>query len=164
MPLIEPWRPRSAAMFLLAVSFACGHATPAYRSTSSSGEVELTGLSYDGTTIRGRLLVRARDQAILLDPRWEENAAVGLSEVMGCSPTALPALLVVDHFPPPLSPKDVLRLEPGYWYGRDVTLHVFRDPGPSCIKASISVAPVDPTGRQMQPDGWLQIQVEARTR
>ncbi|MCY1047460.1 hypothetical protein OV208_39545 [Corallococcus sp. bb12-1] len=112
--------------------------------------IEFQSPHYDGKALAGRLLVGSEEGTLTLDRRLIENSSVEVVAVLDCATAQPVEFLVADRFPPPAREEDLLRLEPGYWFGTQVDFPLFDEqlngkPGPDCIEITLSFIPKPPT-------------------
>ncbi|RKH09166.1 hypothetical protein D7X74_30080 [Corallococcus sp. CA047B] len=98
---------------------------------------------YDGHTVSGRALVGARAPTTV-DRRLIENVSLSVDRVTDCATGAAFPPLVADFLPEPPTRDDLVTLNEGEWFGRDVSFVVFAEPftppeGPACIELSLSL-------------------------
>jgi hypothetical protein len=105
-------------------------------------ELELQNVQYDGETLSGRLLIGAVSGRLLLDKRLIVNTVVNLDIVRECETGLPPTFMRADAFPRPAREEDLLALEPGHWYGKQIHIPLFSaalgHPGPDCIEATLT--------------------------
>ncbi|WP_147444558.1 hypothetical protein [Corallococcus sp. CA031C] len=70
--------------------------------------------------------------------------------VLDCATTQPLEFLVADRFPPPPREEDLLKLEPGYWFGAEVDFPLFDEllngkRGPDCVDITLTFHPEPPT-------------------
>lgn len=108
----------------------------------SRARLELQDTRYDGWALSGRLLVNAEEGRLRLDKRLIESVSLSMKSVTDCATGQPVEFMVVDVFATRPREEDVLSLEPGYWYGKDIRLPLFaeipgRPQGPECIEADL---------------------------
>ena len=104
--------------------------------------LELQSLRYDGWTLSGRLLVSPEEGRLHLDKRLIASASLSTTSVRDCATGQSVEFMVIDVRAKRPQEEDVLVLEPGYWYGKDVRIPLFaetpdRQRGPECIEADM---------------------------
>jgi hypothetical protein len=104
--------------------------------------LELQDIRYDGWALSGRLLVSAEEGHLRLDKRLIESASLSTNSVTDCATGQPVAFMVMDVFAKRPREEDVLILEPGYWYGKDIRIPLFAEipgkpRGPECIEADM---------------------------
>jgi len=109
-------------------------------------EVEADRVLYDGEVLRFRILLGATDGGVVIDRRLIESIHVDPRSVQDCATGAAVGFWYADWFAPPPSGEDLLLLEPGYWFGGDLTYpffprEEFPDGGPRCIDVRFAVRP-----------------------
>jgi hypothetical protein len=103
--------------------------------------VELQEASFDGETLRGRLLVSALEQSIQLDKRLIESIYLTTEFVKECDTGRALSFIIMDVLASRPTAKDILVLAPGYWFGKDVSIPLFtkelntHPARPECIEA-----------------------------
>ncbi|RYZ35620.1 MAG: hypothetical protein EOO71_34815 [Myxococcaceae bacterium] len=139
---MKPWTVlmRGAGMLLL-VSACARLQKPSPPSTPPLLAFE--HVRYDGHTVSGRVLIGARVPTTV-DRRLIENVALGVDHVTDCATGAAFPTLVADSLPEPATRDDVVTLNQGEWFGRDVSFVVFAEPftppeGPACIELALSL-------------------------
>jgi hypothetical protein len=105
--------------------------------------MELQNVRYDGKELAGRLLVSPATESLCLDERFIEEFALVVNAVTECDTGRDPGFFVMDVLAPSLREEDILVLEPGYWYGKDVSLFLFSErvsgkPSPECIEVEFT--------------------------
>jgi len=93
--------------------------------TSSSATIELQDIDYTGEDLRGRLLISAVGGTIQIDKRLIENISLSLRGVSECASGQELFFIKAGVVAPPRREEDILALEPGYWYGKDVRIALF---------------------------------------
>ena len=140
---------RLALMNLLTLVMAACTGAPFWRAQrrAETGEaraqLELQNVQYDGETLSGRLLVGAVSSRLLLDRRLIVNTVVNLDIVRECDTGLPPTFMRADALPRPPGEEDLLVLEPGDWYGKQLHIPLFSaalgHPGPDCIEATLTL-------------------------
>jgi hypothetical protein len=105
--------------------------------------VEFQDIRYDGKGLSGRLLVSAVEHSLRLDKRLIESTALTTEAVADCATGKPLAVVVMDVYARRPSEEDVLTLQPGYWYGKEISVPLFTDnlhgpAGPECIEAEFA--------------------------
>jgi hypothetical protein len=85
----------------------------------------LQNVVYDGEALRGRLLIGAVEGTVRIDRRLIENISVSLKGVSDCASGQELYFIKSGVIAPPRREEDILALEPGYWYGKDVRIPLF---------------------------------------
>ncbi|RKG95547.1 hypothetical protein D7V97_37010, partial [Corallococcus sp. CA053C] len=111
--------------------------------------LEFQSPRYDGTALSGRILVGAEAGPLTLDRRLIENTSLEVAAVLDCATAQPVEFLVADRFPPPAREEDLLKLEPGYWFGAEVEFPLFDERlngrrGPDCIDLTLTFHPKPP--------------------
>ncbi|ATB33588.1 hypothetical protein MEBOL_007086 [Melittangium boletus DSM 14713] len=104
--------------------------------------------SFDGETLRGRLLLSPVKTALRVDKRLIENFSLSVESVVACETGAGLGYVLMDVLAPARQTDDVLQLDPGAWYGKDVNLFLFAEhatgqPLPQCFEAEIVYHAID---------------------
>jgi hypothetical protein len=128
---------------------ACGllqELRPSVEGTAENALIEVDRVQYDGEVMQFRLVLGAADAGVVIDRRIIENVHVTMDAVRDCAEAGALEYLFVDHLASPPTDKDLLALEPGYWFGSNLRYPLFPrerfpDGGPPCIDADFSVRP-----------------------
>lgn len=144
MFLLKRWTPLGLAC-LCACGLFQGLRPPGNDSTGKI-QVEAGRTQYDGEVLQFRLLLGATDGGVVVDRRLIENVHVAMDAVRECAMAGDLSFLFVDRWASPPTEKDLLLVEPGYWFGSDLRYPLFPredfpDGGPRCIDAYFSVRP-----------------------
>jgi hypothetical protein len=105
--------------------------------------LEWQEVRYDGWSLSGRLLVGAVGRSLRLDKRLIQTVSIYVRSVSACDSGQPVRFLRMDYFPPRAREKDLLVLEPGYWYGTRIDFKLFDEQyhgpsgGPECIDAEL---------------------------
>lgn len=150
--------PVLAAALLLGVTACKGFSFPWFKTDpvnsrsveSSDGGIkelprvrlELQDLRYDGWSLSGRLLVSPDEGRLRLDKRLITSASLSTKSVTDCVTRHPVEFMVIDVRATGPQEEDVLLLESGYWYGKDVRIPLFaetpdRQRGPNCIEVDM---------------------------
>ena len=113
--------------------------------TASRARVALQDVRFDGQALHGRLLVTAEEGNVLLDKRLIESIVLTTESVVECETGRRLSFLEMDVLARLPQNEDLLLLEPGYWYGKDVRIPLFT-PGlngaeVACIEAEFTFHP-----------------------
>jgi hypothetical protein len=105
--------------------------------------MELQNAHYDGKALSGRLLIGPTAESLCLDKRLIEEFTLVMEAVAECGTGRDVGFFVTDVMAPPMKEEDVLVLEPGSWYGKDVSIFLFSEkltgqPSPDCIEAEFT--------------------------
>jgi hypothetical protein len=105
--------------------------------------VEFQDLHYDGETLSGRFLVSAQDHELRLDRRLIPSISLNTESVSDCTTGKPLPFIVMDVLAPRPREEDLLVLEPGYWYGKEVRIPLFTESlqqqfHPACIDAEFT--------------------------
>lgn len=103
-------------------------------------DVLMQDIRFDGETLSGRFLVGAVDQSIRLDKRLIESAYLTTESVQDCAAGAPLSFAVMDVYAASPRDEDILVLEPGHWYGKEVRIPLFTRSlsGPECIEVEFA--------------------------
>jgi hypothetical protein len=123
-------------------------------------ELELQRIEYDGKELKGRLLVGAKERPLRLDRRLGDEVSVDVTKVLNCRTGEPLEFLMADFFPGPPGEGDLLKLEPGKWYGAEVRFPLFDEHftgqlGPECVDVELAVFLVE-------PDAVVHLRVQAK--
>ncbi|WP_434384874.1 hypothetical protein [Melittangium boletus] len=122
-------------------------ATTTRQGDFTQATLEWKTLSFDGETLKGRLLIGSTKEALLVDTRIIEPISLALDDVVACDTGRALGYVVMDVMAPARQPEHVLKLVPGTWYGKDVSLFLFMDsPGqvlPQCFRAELVYRSID---------------------
>lgn len=115
---------------------------------AATARVEFQHASFDGQSLSGRLLLGTSSGSLCLDRRLIESHTLTVERVLDCASGQPLPFLVVDVRTPPLREEDILLLEPGQWYGRDVSVPLFPQSttgrvSPGCVDVELSVHALD---------------------
>lgn len=105
--------------------------------------VEFQDLHYDGETLSGRILVSALDHGLRLDRRLIPSISLNTESISDCTTGKPLPFIVMDVLAPRPREEDLLVLEPGYWYGKEVRIPLFTESiqqqfHPDCINAEFT--------------------------
>jgi hypothetical protein len=110
---------------------------------AATATVEFQQQGFDGQTLTGRLLLGAKSGSLCLDRRLIESFTLTVERATDCATVQPLGFLVVDVRAPARRQEDVLLLAPGQWYGRDVSVPLFQQPGFACADVELSVHALD---------------------
>jgi hypothetical protein len=115
---------------------------------TARAELETRDILYDGYALSGRLLVSAVGRSLRVDKRLIESISLTTRSVVDCSTGQPVGFLEMDVLAPRPQEEDILVLEPGYWYGKEVKILLFSRhgdarPGPECVIVEIAFHAVD---------------------
>lgn len=107
------------------------------------GIAEFTLHSFDGVTMKGRVLVGATADPFVVDARLVEWIDVEVRNLRSCDKKEALRYYLVDRHVPPARPDQRITLKPGYWYGADVNFLFFgaamKEAKPSCFEGDLMV-------------------------
>lgn len=111
-------------------------------------KLEFQGLAHDETSLYGRLLVGVEGGKALLDKRLPRNVSVSVESVWTCDTRQSVPVVFADYVTRPPTQEHLLVLEPGYWYGRDLSFLLFGveltgQPAPDCVEVEFSLRSFD---------------------
>ena len=111
------------------------------------GVAELQVTSYDGETIKGRFLLGATVDPVIIDRHLVESGNVELTSLRACGKKDRVPHVEFDMVLPPLQPDDIIAIRPGYWYGKNLSYWLFIEKrtglGPECLEAELVVRALD---------------------
>ena len=101
--------------------------------------ISAQNVQYDGTSLRFLLVVESMADGTTLDPRLGATRVALVGPPVACdSVTPLPPMLR-DQSPPATTSAELVRLEKGKRFAREVELFLFETAGPECIQAQIAM-------------------------
>ena len=101
-------------------------------------EFQLT--SYDGEDIKGRVLIGATIDPLVMYSHMLESADLELVNIRACGEKREAPHTIFDLVA--LEPEKFTTIRPGYWYGKNVVYGLFskqRRLGPDCLEAELEV-------------------------
>lgn len=117
------------------------------------GLAEFQDPSYDGQTIKGRVLLGATIDPLVIDGRLIETSDVDVDAkaIRVCGNKDPIGYLQEDIWAPPPRPDEIVTIRPGYWYGRKIEYWLFAKkkmgpgpgPGPECLEVEFVVRALD---------------------
>lgn len=144
---------RALILALLPLADAC---TPKYvdmephviPKTPLKGAIaEFRLISYDGNDLKGRLLLGATIDTLVIDGRLFEYSEVELRKLQACDTKKPLTFYEFDFYRPPMKPGDLVTIRPHYWYGADLDFHLFdrqlMPDFPECFEADLMVWVLD---------------------
>lgn len=136
---------RPLALAFLLTTGACA-STLGERGSQEAAKTPLRGgvaefrlISYDGGDLRGRVLLGATVDTLVIDGRLAADREVELNKVRACGKTELLGKYIVDRFSPP-RPDQIVTLPRGYWHGANVHFFLWDKVtglGPDCFEADL---------------------------
>jgi hypothetical protein len=119
-----------------------GGSIPTLNGDFTQARLELQNVSFDGEYLHGRLLISPVTGQLRIDKRLIESLALSIDSVVDCGTGAGLNFVIMDISATPLQEVDILTLEPGFWYGKEVRLFLFAEhathqPPPQCFEAEI---------------------------
>jgi hypothetical protein len=142
---------RPLALAFLLLTDACA-STPGERGSQEAANKPLRGgvaefrvTSYDGRDLRGRVLLGATVDPLVIDGRLYADSDVELEKIRACGKTELLGKYLVDRFSPP-RPDQIVTLPRGYWHGANVHFFLWDEEtglGPDCFEAELVVSVLD---------------------
>lgn len=108
------------------------------------GIAEFRLISYDGGHLRGRVLLGATVDTLVIDGEMFEDSDVEIEKARACGTTEVREHIIVDWVVP--SQPNVVTLRKGYWYGSDVYFFLWDKEtgfGPDCFEAELIVHALD---------------------
>ena len=109
------------------------------------GVAEFRLTSYDGGDLRGRFLIGATIDTLVIDGRLFEDRTLELKKARACGTSEVREHYIVDRFAPP-EPNEIVTLPKGYWHGSDVYFFLWDKEtglGPDCLEAELIVHTLD---------------------
>jgi hypothetical protein len=106
------------------------------------GVAEFRVTSYDGRDLKGRVLLGATVDPLVIDGRLYEAIDVDVVKLRACGKTELLTYWSQDWIRPPPRPDQLVTLQRGYWYGGKVHFFLFDErtgSGPECFEAELVV-------------------------
>jgi hypothetical protein len=138
---------RPLALAFLFLTGACA-STPGERGSQEVAKTPLRGgvaefrlTSYDGGWLKGRVLLGATVDPLVIHGRLYEDRDVELKKVRACGKTEVIEHYIVDRFSPP-RPEDIITLPRGYWHGTNAHFFLWDEVsglGPDCFEGELVV-------------------------
>ena len=141
---------RPAALALILLTGACtstpqtaGSRVPA-KEPLRGGIAEFQVTSYDGVYLKGRVLIGATVDTLVIDGRLHVSWDVRVTNMHACGKSERVRFWSIEplFFAPP-RPDEIITLRPGYWYGGNVTFLLANDEakgiGLTCFEAELLV-------------------------
>lgn len=111
------------------------------------GIVEFVLSSYDGESLKGRVLLGASIDPLVIDGRLLEWIDLEVRKVRTCDKQEVLSYYHLDIHYPPLRNDEIVTLKPKYWYGADIDLLLFgsqlKQPKPDCFEGELMVWSLD---------------------
>ena len=111
------------------------------------GIAEFEVISYNGEKLRGRVLLGATIDPLVIDGRLIEPGDLELENFRACDSKERLKHIVDDVSAPPPREDQLVTIRPGYWYGGSLNSWPFYEPdtgpGPDCFEAELVVRVVD---------------------
>ncbi len=144
---------RIAVLSYCLLSAACGpkyvdlEAREIPKTPLKGGIAEFTMSSFDGEVLKGRVLLGATIDTLVIDGRLMEYIYVELKKLRTCGKTDRLPHYDFDFVYPPVQRHEIITVRPGFWYGANVSFHIFdkkESPGlPDCFEADLIVRVMD---------------------
>jgi len=141
---------RPIILAFLMLTGACA-STPGDTASRETAKKPLRGVvaefqvtSYDGEDIKGRVLIGATVDPLVMDSHPLESADLELVNLRACGRTHEVPHIIFDLLAP--VEEEAITIRPGYWYGKNVVYGLFdkkRVPGPDCLEAELVVRALD---------------------
>jgi hypothetical protein len=138
---------RPLALAFLLLTGACA-STPGDRGSQETARKPLRGgiaefrvISYNGRKLKGRILLGATGDPLVIDGRLVEDSDVELEKVRACGKTEVIGHIIVDRFSPP-RPDEIVTLSRGYWHGANMYFLLWNEEtglGPDCFEGELVV-------------------------
>jgi hypothetical protein len=111
-------------------------------------KLEFQHLEHDGKSLYGRFLVGVEGGSIRLDKQLIPNISLTVESVKSCETLREVPYIFADFFAPPPKEEHLLLLEPGQWYGRDISFLLLDEkmtgqPAPPCVEVEFSLTSYD---------------------
>lgn len=142
-------RPICLAMLIM-LTGACA-STPGDRASRATAKKPLRGVvaefqvtSYDGENIKGRVLIGATVDPLVMDSHPLESADLELVNLRACGEKREVPHIIFDLVAP--AEEKEITIRPGYWYGKNVFYGYFDKKGglgPDCLEAELVVRALD---------------------
>jgi len=116
------------------------HTRPPIPTSTAHPELRLGHVRYDGYALTALVLVGASGSGhVVFDRRMVKHLSVTFSQVLDCE-THRRLVAVGDDILRPVSAKNLLVLESGFWYGRQLEFELFpgEPSGPECIDVDLT--------------------------
>jgi hypothetical protein len=147
--MVQITRPIALAFFFL--TGACAGA-PGDRGSQEAPKPPLRGgvaefrlTSYDGRYLKGRVLIGATVDPLVIDGEMIEDRNVELKNVRACGKTEVIGHIIVDRIGPTRQ-EDIVTLRKGHWHGTNAHFSFWDEvegPGPDCFEAELVVSVLD---------------------
>jgi hypothetical protein len=113
----------------------------------AGGIAEFRVTSYDERELKGRVLVGATVDPLVLDGRLAQGVKVELNNMKACGRQEPLKHHFFEVLLPPPQPSDLVTILPGYWYGVNVAFALFDEErtllGPECFEADLVVRDIN---------------------
>jgi len=109
------------------------------------GIAEFRLTSYDGSRLRGRVLLGATIDTLVIDGRLVEDGTVEIERARACGTAEVREHYIFDSFDSP-RPDQIVTLTKRYWHGSDVYFILWDKEtgfGPDCFEADLVVNALD---------------------
>jgi hypothetical protein len=103
-------------------------------------EFQLT--SYEGKDIKGRLLIGATIDTLVIDGRLL-GTPIDVRTLQRCDKNGPVPFVEECIVAPPPRPDELVTIRPGHWYGRNVNYGILPGGGPDCLDAELVVTALD---------------------
>lgn len=118
-------------------------ANTAPKSPHKGGIAEFRLISYNGEDLKARVLLGATQEPLPMDARMMEYIYVELRELRECGKEKLLSYYHFDIVYPPIREDQQITIQPGYWYGSDLSFHLFdkeliKD-SPACFEGKLMI-------------------------
>ncbi len=148
--------PCQAKMMVHELAHACGwrhgdgQGVPAHDGSVTSiqgGMAEFKLNSFDGERVKGRLLLGATVEPLVIDARLREWIDVELRDLRTCGDKQVLEYFLPDFYAPRSEMDTALMLQPGFLYGKDLSFFLFSKLRmkllPQCFEADLWVWSLD---------------------
>jgi hypothetical protein len=129
------WRRRVLLGLLVATVSGCATMQVGAR---VAPRISAQNVEYDRTSLRFLLVVQSMSDGTTLDRRLGETSVALVGPPVACDGvTALPSMLRAQPAPP--TSQDLVQLQKGESFSREVEMFLFETSGPDCIRARIEL-------------------------
>ncbi len=141
---------RTAFLGFLSLTTACTSSTQVVQPQAPprGAVLEFRLESYDGRTIKGRLLVSATQSVFRIDSRRAMWYALHYDGLRACGKTEPVPYIEFDYMFSPATPDQIIPIYPGKWYGENGGFSITDNlvghgEGPDCIETTLSARTAD---------------------
>lgn len=141
---------RTAFLGFLFLAPACASSTQAVQPQAPprGGVLEFRLDSYDGRTVKGRVLLTATESVFRIDLRRAGWYALDFDGLHTCGKTEPIPSIHFDYMFSPIPPEYIIPIHPGAWYGQNLEFSISdylvgHGEGPDCIETTLSARTFD---------------------